>query len=228
MNEYENEIDDDIDPNNYKGIYFNDNTQKFTDEATGAHFEYFDMFNRLTKIAKALSKSCEPLGRQQDCNIHDEEEIAKQQISTNNYHKSYEADKKEKPKENKMITTKKTKTVSKEIIPSLKSRNTKNIYCTESKMAESKTNHSISNSVSTKSNFKNQNINVKQRGEGAQHFKTIENYMNLFSNQKSKSNFKMNQKKSSCGMKISTSQSKGIQTHNRNISKQNIKYQKFQ
>ena len=36
---------------NYKGIYFNDNNEKQMDEATGAHFQYEDIFQRLI-IAK--------------------------------------------------------------------------------------------------------------------------------------------------------------------------------
>lgn len=36
---------------NYKGIYFNDNNEKYIDEATGAHFRYEDIYQRLL-IAK--------------------------------------------------------------------------------------------------------------------------------------------------------------------------------
>ena len=32
---------------NYKGIYFGDNNEKFTDPETGAHFRYKDMCQRL-------------------------------------------------------------------------------------------------------------------------------------------------------------------------------------
>jgi len=36
---------------NYKGIYFNDNNEKYIDDTTGAHFRYDDIFQRLL-IAK--------------------------------------------------------------------------------------------------------------------------------------------------------------------------------
>ena len=36
---------------NYKGIYFEDNNEKYIDEATGAHFRYDDIYKRLL-IAK--------------------------------------------------------------------------------------------------------------------------------------------------------------------------------
>lgn len=36
---------------NYKGIYFNDNNEKYIDDATGAHFRYEDIYQRLL-IAK--------------------------------------------------------------------------------------------------------------------------------------------------------------------------------
>ena len=36
---------------NYKGIYFNDNNEKYIDDSTGAHFRYDDIFQRLL-IAK--------------------------------------------------------------------------------------------------------------------------------------------------------------------------------
>ena len=36
---------------NYKGIYFNDNNEKYIDEATGAHFRHEDIYQRLL-IAK--------------------------------------------------------------------------------------------------------------------------------------------------------------------------------
>jgi len=38
---------------NYKGIYFDDDSgQKFQCPETGAHFEYVDMYRRLSKILK--------------------------------------------------------------------------------------------------------------------------------------------------------------------------------
>ncbi len=41
--------DDKVDLTNYKGIYFGDDTSKFTDDKTGAHFDYQDMCKRLMK-----------------------------------------------------------------------------------------------------------------------------------------------------------------------------------
>ena len=50
---YEEDLDC-IDFQNYKGIFYNDSSQKFQDEKTGAHFEYKDMCRRLTKLKKSL------------------------------------------------------------------------------------------------------------------------------------------------------------------------------
>ena len=57
MDDYYEEGDDleedeeDIDLENYKGIYFNDDPgRKFQDELTGAHFEFSDMCGRLDKL----------------------------------------------------------------------------------------------------------------------------------------------------------------------------------
>ena len=42
---------------NYKGIYFEDDGgQKYTCPVTGAHFEYYDMFRRLNKVARQRQK----------------------------------------------------------------------------------------------------------------------------------------------------------------------------
>ncbi|CAI2364381.1 unnamed protein product [Moneuplotes crassus] len=46
----ESESDDVIDHENYKGIYYEDNTEKYECPITGAHFEYKDMCERLNKI----------------------------------------------------------------------------------------------------------------------------------------------------------------------------------
>ena len=44
--------DEEIDPNNYKGIYFADDPGgKWQDPVSGAHFKYQDMVSRLEKIA---------------------------------------------------------------------------------------------------------------------------------------------------------------------------------
>ena len=39
-----------VDLNNYKGIYFEDDTEKYTCPVTGAHFKFEDMCHRLEKI----------------------------------------------------------------------------------------------------------------------------------------------------------------------------------
>lgn len=46
---------DDVDVNNYKGIYFGDNAEKFQDEVTGAHFDFSDMCNRLSTYNERLN-----------------------------------------------------------------------------------------------------------------------------------------------------------------------------
>ena len=35
---------------NYKGIYFGDDNQKYTDPETGAHFDFGDMCRRLNRV----------------------------------------------------------------------------------------------------------------------------------------------------------------------------------
>ena len=50
---------DNLDFDNFKGIYFGDNEKKYTDPATGAHFEYHDFCKRLIvlkKFRKGLDK----------------------------------------------------------------------------------------------------------------------------------------------------------------------------
>lgn len=44
---------DTIDPENYKGIYYEeaDNSEKYFDSVTGAHFKYEDIWGRLSKLA---------------------------------------------------------------------------------------------------------------------------------------------------------------------------------
>ena len=41
---------DNIDFNNFKGIYFGDKTEKYQDPDTGCHFEYFDLCKRLSNL----------------------------------------------------------------------------------------------------------------------------------------------------------------------------------
>lgn len=58
---------DDIDYGNFKGIYEGEQKEKFIDPKTGAHFEYFDLCKRMSRlreqrkiIDKALGIYVEP------------------------------------------------------------------------------------------------------------------------------------------------------------------------
>lgn len=51
--EAKDEVDDsdvDVADPNFKGIYFGDKTEKYTDPLTGAHFEFNDFCQRLVKL----------------------------------------------------------------------------------------------------------------------------------------------------------------------------------
>jgi hypothetical protein len=41
---------DDLDFDNFKGIYFGDKHEKYQDPVTGCHFMYADLCKRLTKL----------------------------------------------------------------------------------------------------------------------------------------------------------------------------------
>jgi len=41
---------DDVDFGNFKGIYAEEQKEKYYDEATGAHFEYYDLCKRLAVL----------------------------------------------------------------------------------------------------------------------------------------------------------------------------------
>ena len=41
-----------IDHNNYKGIFYGTEEEKYTDPVTGAHFEFGDIWNRLDAVIK--------------------------------------------------------------------------------------------------------------------------------------------------------------------------------
>lgn len=41
---------DDIDYQNFKGIYYGDDNKKYQDPVTGAHFEYYDLCKRLSRL----------------------------------------------------------------------------------------------------------------------------------------------------------------------------------
>jgi hypothetical protein len=54
---------DNIDFDNFKGIYFEDDpNRKYQDPETGCHFEYFDLCRRLAKLKKLRKKLDEQLG----------------------------------------------------------------------------------------------------------------------------------------------------------------------
>lgn len=54
---------DDIDFQNFKGIYFNDDpNRKYQDPETGAHFEYFDLCKRMVKLKELRKKIDKELG----------------------------------------------------------------------------------------------------------------------------------------------------------------------
>lgn len=54
--DYEEDLDQ-IDFNNYKGMFYNDEPgQKYQDEVTGAHFEHHDMCKRLQRLQKDLQQ----------------------------------------------------------------------------------------------------------------------------------------------------------------------------
>ena len=54
---------DDVDFNNFKGIYFQDDpNKKYTDPETGAHFEYFDLCKRMAKLKELRKKIDKELG----------------------------------------------------------------------------------------------------------------------------------------------------------------------
>ena len=67
--DYEDE--EDIDFNNFKGIYFNeDPDSKYIDEVTGAHFTHVDMCERLQKIAELQQRYEQRLKEQRVTKTH--------------------------------------------------------------------------------------------------------------------------------------------------------------
>ena len=75
---------------NYKGIYFGDDNAKFQDEATGAHFRYHDICQRL-EVAKKYRKEIDlklnidiqktSPSRSSSCNISDKDLDENQQVT---------------------------------------------------------------------------------------------------------------------------------------------------
>lgn len=64
--EHDQKIDSDVDEidfENFKGIYFNDDpNRKYQDPDTGAHFEYFDLCKRMVKLKEFRNKIDKELG----------------------------------------------------------------------------------------------------------------------------------------------------------------------
>jgi len=54
--DYDEDLDQ-IDFENYKGIFYEEPTEKYQDEVTGAHFEHFDMCKRLEQLQKSLKQN---------------------------------------------------------------------------------------------------------------------------------------------------------------------------
>ncbi len=54
---------DDLDFDNFKGIYFNDDpNRKYQDPETGCHFEYIDLCKRLISLKKLRKEIDKELG----------------------------------------------------------------------------------------------------------------------------------------------------------------------
>lgn len=59
--EQESDVDD-LDFDNFKGIYFGDENKKYQDPDTGCHFEYYDLCKRLAKLKEQRKKLDKELG----------------------------------------------------------------------------------------------------------------------------------------------------------------------
>lgn len=58
-NQYQEDLDD-IDFDNYKGVFFEDNpTTKYTDPDTGAHFDFRDVCKRITALIRQRERDIE-------------------------------------------------------------------------------------------------------------------------------------------------------------------------
>jgi len=65
-NQYQEDLDD-IDFDNYKGVFFEDNpTTKYTDPQTGAHFDFKDICKRLGIILKHWERAIESDGERNE------------------------------------------------------------------------------------------------------------------------------------------------------------------
>jgi hypothetical protein len=53
---------DNIDAENYKGIYEGDQKEKFICPKTGAHFEYFDLCKRMSRLRETRKQIDQQLG----------------------------------------------------------------------------------------------------------------------------------------------------------------------
>ena len=57
---------DNIDAENYKGIYEGDQKEEFICPKTGAHFEYFDLCKRMSRLRETRKQIDKQLGIGQD------------------------------------------------------------------------------------------------------------------------------------------------------------------
>lgn len=76
-----------IDHNEYKGIYFGDpKEEKYTDQQTGAHFEYHDLCNRLQSLQKTVSPRIIHIQRSQsrETKLSNQTSTVKQNAKINN------------------------------------------------------------------------------------------------------------------------------------------------
>ena len=74
---------DDIDFQNFKGIYFNDDpNRKYQDPETGCHFEYGDLCKRMLKLKELRKKIDKELGLEVTDSPHSAVQDVKKSEST--------------------------------------------------------------------------------------------------------------------------------------------------
>jgi len=59
--DHESDVDD-LDFDNFKGIYFGDENKKYQCPKTGCHFEYYDLCKRLSKLKEQRRQLDKELG----------------------------------------------------------------------------------------------------------------------------------------------------------------------
>lgn len=78
----DNQVDsdvDDIDPNNFKGMYYGDDKKKYQDPETGCHFEYIDLCKRILIMKEKRKKFDKAIGLP-DSILEEEMELQKSNI----------------------------------------------------------------------------------------------------------------------------------------------------